>query len=456
VGRLVITARLLPGVGGGAHPGYLKPGGKLNERRPIRYAAYSLRPVSKPHALSPHIHNGNSTRKNLCNPRKIWSFIAVSRKRIPRSLPPLPEVFGDFSGFLESSNKQSLLLLELRKAARRLRKRKSQPFYSMREVAEFFKAPLRTVAIAYESLEDEGIVNRVRSSQTLLIGSADSTQSVVRGVVGIPIWLLSIVVSPFSRTFHLELEERLRKKGYVADFIFFRTGEDCQPDFAERLLRHGLNYLIWHTPHPLGSQVQLCMKDHAIRQIIIQPTESPRSQMQPNYLLNWQPAYHEMASTWSDAGISRVLIPKPVYMPSKQALTNFCQLLKSHDIETQLVEADARGLLDTIGTRPSTAVAFMDQQEPIPCATRTPPSSSRSSPSRASHSAAAPSTCPISNAVPRTRTSWEYSAAEMVDRIVNDIGNTSGRNSDTPHCFRGRVPPATALERPAGIALGAC
>src|SRR5207253_9811752 len=116
-----------------------------------------------------------------------------------RSLPPLVAVFNSFAGFSKSDNKQRILLHELRKAAKRLRKRKSQPFYSMREIAYHFKAPLRTVAIAYQTLESEGLFNRIRSSQTLLVGSADSTQHLVRGVVGIPIWLHAMVVSPYSR-----------------------------------------------------------------------------------------------------------------------------------------------------------------------------------------------------------------------------------------------------------------
>lgn len=369
----------------------------------------------------------------------------MSRKRILRFVPPLPEVFASFSGFTESSNKQAVLLQELRKAAKRLRKQQSQPFYPMREVAEFFKTPLRTVAIVYGALEDEGLLNRVRSSQTSLIGSADLTQSIVRGVVGIPIWLLSIVVSPFTRTFHLELEERLRKKGYVADFIFFRTGEDCQPDFVDRLLRHGVNYLIWHTPHPLGAQVQLSMKDHGIRQIILQPSESPKSQVPANYLLNWQPAYHQMANTWREAGISRVVIPKPVYMPSKQALRNFCQLLKSHGIETQLVEGNARTLLETIDDRPSTGVAFMDQQGADSLCNEDP--------------AIIEQILAISRvAFCRGRIHLPYfehrlasadilgfSAAEMVDRIVNDLGHLSGRRADKPHCFEANYQPQQPL-----------
>ena len=286
----------------------------------------------------------------------------MSRKCIPRSLPSLPEIFSSFSGFVENSNKQRVLLHELRKVAKRLKKKKSQPFYSMREVSDFFQAPLRTVAIAYETLESEGLLNRIRSSHTLLVGSAESTQNMVRGVVGIPIWLHAMVVSPYTRVLHIELEERLRKNGFIADFIFFRTGEDCQPDFSERLLRHNLNFLIWHTPHPLAAHVHLSMQDHGVRQLIIQATESQGSQLQPNYLLNWRPAYETMAESWIGVGIKRVLVPKPEYLPSQRALTSFCKQLTGHGMEVELIEGAASTLLKRIGNGASTAVAFMDHQ----------------------------------------------------------------------------------------------
>jgi hypothetical protein len=231
----------------------------------------------------------------------------------------------------------------------------------------------------------------------------------------------------------------------VADFIFFRTGEDCQPDFAERLLRHGLNYLIWHTPHPLGSQVQLVMRDHAIRQIIIQPTESPRSQMQPNYLLNWQPAYHELAGAWRDAGIRRVLIPKPPYVPSKQALRNFSQLLKSYGMEADLVEGNTRKLLDTIGDAASTAVAFMDQQGADALCNEDPAVIAQILTTSRVGFCRGPINLPYFQHRPAYADVLGFSATEMVDKIVNDLGNLSGRKAETPHYFEAVYHPQQAL-----------
>lgn len=285
----------------------------------------------------------------------------MSRKSIARSLPPISEVLST-AALTEHSNKQRVVLEELKKAAKRLRRRKSQPFYSMREIAGFYKASLRTVARAYEMLEREGLFTRLRGSQTLLTGTADSTQNLVRGIVGIPVWLHSIIVSPFTRVLWMELEECLRKEGFVADIIFFRTGEDFMPDFGERLLRHNLNYVIWHTPHPLASHVRLYLQDHGVKQLTIQMKESPMSTFPATYLLDWQPAYLAMAKAWREAGIRRVLIPNPVYLPSQQALKSFRKLLNDSGMEVQVIGGGASDLLQNVRGQGITAVAFLDQQ----------------------------------------------------------------------------------------------
>lgn len=285
----------------------------------------------------------------------------MSRKSIPRSLPPPSEVFSR-SELSDDCNKQSVVLEELRKAAKRLRKRKSQPFYSMRDITSYFKVSLRTVARVYETLDREGVLKRLRGAQTLLIGNADSTQRLVRGVIGFPVWLHAMVVSPFARALLAELLERMRQNGFVVDIIFFRTNEDCEPDFGKRLLQHNLNAIIWHTPHPLASDVRLFLQDHGVRQITIQLKESTMSMFPPDYLLDWQPAYQAMAKTWHNEGIREVFIPTPVYLPSQQAIKSFCKLLNESGIETRLVEGNASALLENVRGQHSKAVAFMDQQ----------------------------------------------------------------------------------------------
>ncbi|PTY03944.1 hypothetical protein DB346_02770 [Verrucomicrobia bacterium LW23] len=289
----------------------------------------------------------------------------MARKQIPRELPAPEQVFREFTGFPQDASKQFVLLTELRKAAKKLKKRQPIPFYSMREIADHFGTPLRTVALAYETLEREGILNCIRSSHTMLVGKTQAPRSPVRAVVGIPIWLHSLVVSPYARTLHMSFEELLRENGFVADMVFFNENEAIEPGFAQRLLHHNLDMAIWHTPHPLGLNVLLSLKDSGVQQVAIQHTDSPTSIPVPTYWMDWVSAYYRLAKNWQDSGIERVIVPDPVYLPSKRALKNFINVLTQHKLEVEMAECSAHSIMEKAAftrRKVPTAVAFVDQQ----------------------------------------------------------------------------------------------
>jgi hypothetical protein len=129
----------------------------------------------------------------------------------------------------------------LRSAAKKLKSASSQSFYSMREVAVFFHAPLGTISLVYKALEREGILNRIRSSRTMLVGKKVFPREAVRGVVGIPIWLHSIVLMVYTRTLAMEIEEHLHYKTEVDTFqsILNRQGLEIErvQDTPSQLLK---------------------------------------------------------------------------------------------------------------------------------------------------------------------------------------------------------------------------
>jgi hypothetical protein len=288
----------------------------------------------------------------------------MARKPVSRRLPPLNRVFSPLSGAPADTSKQLVLLRKLRKVATRLRCNQPVPFYSMRDIAEYFHLPLRTVALSYEALELEGILNRIRGSQTLLTGRVDSSRKPVRAVVGIPVWLHSLVVSPFSRALHLILEERLRKSGFVADLIFFHDEESYQPEFAERLIQHNLDQIIWNQPHPLASNILLSLQDHGVRQVTIQHTERPLDIGIPTYLMDWQPAYDKLAKNWHELGIRKVIVPEPVNILGKQAMKTMATALEKSGLEMEVIEGRARALRQRVFANRKVSlcgVAFLDQ-----------------------------------------------------------------------------------------------
>ncbi|MDF3058474.1 MAG: hypothetical protein K0R17_2689 [Rariglobus sp.] len=288
----------------------------------------------------------------------------MARKPIPRDLPPPAHLVSGFPGFDEALSKQASLTDHLRKIALRLQSASPRAFYSMREVVNQFDLPLRTVALAYEALEHEGLLNRRRSSHTLLVGKKISPRKHVRAVVGIPVWLHAMVVAPYSRLFHVELEDRLRQHGFVADLIFFRGEEVTSPDFAQRLIEHNLDYVLWHTPHPQGMDVLRSLRDHGVRQLLVQPIDCRLSIALPTYLQDWQTAYATLAAAWHEAGIRHVIVPDPVYLPSRRAKSAFAQTLSRTGLEVHFVESTAENLRTHVKAhrKGACAVAFIDQE----------------------------------------------------------------------------------------------
>ncbi|HSI82285.1 MAG: hypothetical protein ACAI35_09020 [Candidatus Methylacidiphilales bacterium] len=234
----------------------------------------------------------------------------MSRSKAIRSLPPIEKAFPDWTGFPVGQSRQHYLLKALGTLAKSLRKPQPQVFYPMREVARFFGAPLRTVALVYESLEKEGVLNRIRSSQTVLAGKENSRRSPIRSVIGIPIWMEMLVHSWFTRTVNMELEERFRKRGFVADLIFHSSKHDeTHPEFAERLLQHDLDVVVWQNPEPKSHQNILSLRNHGIRILLVLSTEARIELPAIIYLQSWDEGHLKLIRHWKASGINKVLLP---------------------------------------------------------------------------------------------------------------------------------------------------
>ncbi len=293
----------------------------------------------------------------------------MARQALIKDLPSLREAFQAFPGFGTGQSRQRALILALRECAQRLQQDEPIPFYSMREVAHFFSAPLRTTALAYEALDLEGLLHRIRGSHTMLAGKRNSSRQPVNAIVGLPIWLTSMITSPFEGSLQIEMDEQLRARGFVADSIFFRTGEECEPDFAGRLLRHNLDILIWQSPHPLSSHVLMSLRERGVRLILLQSTESSLRIPARNHLFDWQPAYHQMAARWVANGIRRVVVPEPTHLLARRALKSLVVLLESHGLEVASLPAEAKALSAELLKRRNAKtgpkadiLAFMDPQ----------------------------------------------------------------------------------------------
>ncbi len=290
----------------------------------------------------------------------------MSRTIVYRNLPCLEEAVKSFAGFPSGVSRQQTLTDELRRQAKRLRRSTSTPFWSMREVAAFFGVPLGTVSVVYQALEREGILNRLRGAQTLLMGKSTISRNRVRGLVGLPIWLHSIMVLPYTRTFTMTIEEQLRQRGYVANVIFHHTkDEELSPEFALRLLRHKLDVVIWQNPSPGTKQNILSLRERGVRVLLLQRGERQTNIPAVVYQQDFQTAYQEMANKWKKSGVRRVLIWSPVahLLHGKSEIDTFRFLMEQCGLATEVVEDTPGELLARLrkrGAAVNHGIAFLD------------------------------------------------------------------------------------------------
>lgn len=283
---------------------------------------------------------------------------------IARTLPSMTDAFAAFPGFPAGCCRQSSVQTELRRAGRRLQRTQPQPFYSMREVAAFFSLPLRSVALIYAALEQEGLLIRIRATQTKLAGKKPAAPKPVSGVVGLPLWTPAFVTSPYIRSLHVHFNEQLRRHGFVADSIFFHSDEEADPRFVTHLKRHALDAILWINTNFRARHLYLSLRDLGMRQVFLLPAECMQDAPGAVYRQDWLPAYRQMAAAWAAAGIKRVLIPQPVDELSVASVTrNYAAALKTAGISIHVVPGRARDFIKTAQTecaRGRTAIAFLE------------------------------------------------------------------------------------------------
>jgi NAD(P)-dependent dehydrogenase (short-subunit alcohol dehydrogenase family) len=195
-------------------------------------------------------------------------------------------------------------MIVARSYAQRLREPQSRPFYSIREVALFFRVPHSTVARVYAALETEGLLVRRRSSATWLRGRAPHTQAPVHGVVTIPVFNYAYIAFTDLRLLLRQLDEELWQRHFAVNLLFFNVYEDTRPAFADRLLRHHPDYVLAIQPLAQSLPYLGQVADHGVQILMLNGEYRPSPW--PQYLLSWERALTRGLAVWRRAGITDV------------------------------------------------------------------------------------------------------------------------------------------------------
>src|SRR6187397_2880409 len=117
------------------------------------------------------------------------SIQSNTRAEVESSMPPIAEACASFQGFSPNEKYGDRIVEVLMGVIQRYRGASAKRFYSMREVSAFFGVSLGTVQVVFRDLGREGVLTRVRSSQTMMAARTPRPRLAVRGVVCMPIWL---------------------------------------------------------------------------------------------------------------------------------------------------------------------------------------------------------------------------------------------------------------------------
>ena len=374
----------------------------------------------------------------------------MPRSKSQRTLPPIGELF-PFPPSVPDRHRQAWLAGELRGVCGQLRKPVPQVFYSIRAIVEFFGIPLRTVALAFKDLENEGLLNSRRGSRTLLTGIRNFPRFPVRGVIGLPNLMSAMVLTSTTRQISIEFETRLRKLGFVADMIFHHTKEEeSHPDFAEQLLAHHLDAVIWQDPHPQSHQNLISLNERGVRLLVIQTPEANTSIPAVIYLKDWRPGYEEIARCWQESGVKTVWIPLNLErLAYRSEVAIFSGIMREHGLSVEVCGADVSRIPRPASSRRSgktNAIAFLEPDTADLLCNCNPVTMERLS--RFSRLAFCRGTlrCPYLRHRGVPIETVDFSAEEIVKKLVEDIGRLTAIPKGIRHVFSSRYWPDNPAE----------
>jgi hypothetical protein len=185
----------------------------------------------------------------------------MARKKVPRSLAPLP----GRRAVERAHHKTETLMEVLRDVAAKNQQEQPRAFYSVREVATHFHVPVSTVSRVYHRLEQEGLLSRVRGSKTILQGLHFDRHLSVRAFVGLPASLPAFVTLQDYRMFFIRLRRELRLRGFAAATAYFERGEAGTGALSTRLKAYEVDTVIWFQPPPGAKETALRLADMGIR-----------------------------------------------------------------------------------------------------------------------------------------------------------------------------------------------
>lgn len=261
----------------------------------------------------------------------------MARQVVNRTLPTLEEAFPCFSAGGRPLG--DALLEALRKFALAQRRKKPRPFYSMRDVATHFHAPMSTVSQVYQRLQEEGLLNTIRGSRTMIEGtSAERTRS-IRGMMAMPISTALFVTWQEYRTFFLRLRNQLRLRRFAGSMAFYPDEEAAKPEFVKRLLSYQADIVVWLRPDSALQSTIGHLSEKGLRNVILAGRPLPTSPFR--YNLSRKKAVCSALRGWREAGIKSVVALRRTPGASAQATARLEAALREAKLRCRFADLES-------------------------------------------------------------------------------------------------------------------
>jgi hypothetical protein len=261
---------------------------------------------------------------------------AVSRKKTPRRIPPLPRR----PPFRATDNKTELLLALLRDAAKSSQGPEPQLFYPLREVARRFRIPLSLGARLYRELEREHILRPIRGSGTLLEGLNGARKTRVKGIVAIAASLSRFVIQQDYRTFVIVMGRELGRRELAAVETFYASDATAS-DLVDRLKECHPDKVIWYRPPKLFREVVPRLHDIGLPIVGVNDGGFPRACCQ--YEIRREVALTRIVKEWKNEGLTLV---KVAVGPTRSTIAEerIGRVMEELDVGIKFVSLDSHSL----------------------------------------------------------------------------------------------------------------
>jgi hypothetical protein len=205
-----------------------------------------------------------------------------------------------------AEHKTEALVEILRAAAVKNQRDQPRAFYSMRDVSAQFSVPFSSVSRAYDRLEQEGLLTRVRGAKTLLQGLCFDRRQGVRAFIGLPASLSAFITIQAYRNFFIRIRRELRLRGFATGMVFHDTGEARSGALSGRLKAYEVDTVLWFQPPKEARETAVRLTDLGIRLIGIAHDYVPN--IPCRYEVRRGRAIEELLADWKARGIRQVTV----------------------------------------------------------------------------------------------------------------------------------------------------